>query len=356
MSKKIDSIKMDFAALAERWLVSIAQGLKESTLTHYDYTLHRYILPVFGKLKLSSIDEQRLEHGMLEVIAPQDGSHKPLGASSARECLTMLRRICKYAAHLRLMRPVEVMIKLPQFEQDQTKPFSTQEQKTVQSFVLSHPTPRKVGLLLQMQLGLRIGEVCGLQWSDFDLEADVLTIRRTVSRIYCREGHTKVVIQTPKTRSSGRDIPLPKELVALLRQLRLDFRHLRGLRGDGFVYRVGLLARQRPALGLFVRNVRAAAQPRDRRVGFILVAEKFLDRLDFLREQVIALLERHVDIRAALLDLHREAAQPVVNRNISDDGGERRASGYHVRLHSEIVLLRRPQSAARRHNYTTGPA
>ena len=220
MSKKIDSVKMDFAALAERWLVSIAQGLKESTLTHYDYTLHRYILPVFGKLKLSSIDEQRLEHGMLEVIAPQDGSHKPLGASSARECLTMLRRICKYAAHLRLMRPVEVMIKLPQFEQDQTKPFSTQEQKTVQSFVLSHPTPRKVGLLLQMQLGLRIGEVCGLQWSDFDLEADVLTIRRTVSRIYCREGHTKVVIQTPKTRSSGRDIPLPKELVALLRQLR----------------------------------------------------------------------------------------------------------------------------------------
>ena len=75
-----------------------------------------------------------------------------------------------------------------------------------------------------------------------------------------------------------------------------------------------------------------------------------------LLEQVVALLERHVDIRAALLDLHRKAAQPVVNRNISDDGGERRASGYHVRLHSEIVLLRRPQSAARRHNYTTGPA
>ena len=142
----------------------------------------------------------------------------------------------------------------------------------------------------------------------------------------------------------------------LLRQLRLDFRHLRGLRGDGFVYRVGLLARQRPALLRLVRNVRAAAQPRDRRVGFILVAEKFLDRLDFLREQVVALLERHVDVRAALLDLHREAAQPVVNRNISDDCGERRASRYHVRLHREIVLLRRPQCAARRHNYTTGPA
>ena len=76
----------------------------------------------------------------------------------------MLRRICKYAAHLHLMRTVEVFVKLPQMESCQTKPFSAQEQAALREFVLAPPTPRKVGLLLQMQLGLRIGEVCGLQW------------------------------------------------------------------------------------------------------------------------------------------------------------------------------------------------
>ena len=219
MSKKVDKIKLNFSALAEQWLASVSHGVKESTLAHYDYTLQRYLLPVFGAWKVHGLDEQRLEQGMLEVISPKSGNHKPLGASSARECLSILRRICKYAAHLRLMRPVEILVKLPQFERVQTKPLSVQEQACLRDFVLEHPTTRKAGLLLQMQLGLRIGEVCGLQWGDFDLSAGVLTIRRTVSRIYCRDGHTKVLIQTPKTRSSGREIPIPQELFTLLQRL-----------------------------------------------------------------------------------------------------------------------------------------
>ena len=219
MSKKVDKIKLDFSALAEQWLASVSHGVKESTLAHYDYTLQRYLLPVFGAWKVHGLDEQRLEQGMLEVISPKSGNHKPLGASSTRECLSILRRICKYAAHLRLMRPVEILVKLPQFERVQTKPLSVQEQACLRDFVLEHPTTRKAGLLLQMQLGLRIGEVCGLQWGDFDLSAGVLTIRRTVSRIYCRDGHTKVLIQTPKTRSSGREIPIPQELFTLLQRL-----------------------------------------------------------------------------------------------------------------------------------------
>lgn len=212
--------RMTFAQLAEQWLHSVSQGIKESTLAHYQYTLHRYLLPVFGKYSLQVLDTQRLEMGLLQVISPVDGSHMPLGSSSSRECLTMLRRICKYGAHLCLMRPVEIILKLPQLEQKRIKPLSTQEQTAIQAFVLQSPTARKVGLLLQMQLGLRIGEVCGLQWGDFDFKAGTLTIRRTVSRIYYCVGKTKLVVQTPKTKSSGREIPIPRELITVLRTLR----------------------------------------------------------------------------------------------------------------------------------------
>lgn len=212
--------KMTFAELSAQWMLSVSHGVKESTLAHYRYTLSRYILPVFGECNLQMLNLQKLETGILQVIFPADGSHMPLGASSARECLTLLRRICKYAAHLHLMRPVEILIKLPPLEQNHTKPLSAQEQAAVQAFVMKQPTARKVGLLLQMQLGLRIGEVCGLQWGDFDFKGRTLTIRRTVSRIYCGEGKTKIVVQTPKTKSSGREIPIPLELIGLLRSLR----------------------------------------------------------------------------------------------------------------------------------------
>lgn len=211
-----------FEELAIQWLTSISVSLKESTLSHYDYTLNRYILPIFGRLQIKSLDEQTLEQGMLQVISPADHRHRPLGTSSARECLTILRRICKYAAHLRLIRPMEICVCLPQSKNNKIQPLSKEEQASVETFVRKSPTARKVGLLLTMQLGLRIGEVCGLQWGDFDLKAGTLTVQRTVSRISTRDGHTKVVIQSPKTKSSRRKIPIPRNLVQILKSLKGD--------------------------------------------------------------------------------------------------------------------------------------
>ena len=197
-------------------------GFQESTLSHYHYTLHRYLMPVLEDVKVQSFTEQLLEQRMLWVIAPPDRSHQPLGAASAGECLGMLRRICKYAAHLRLIRPLDVCVHLPQAKSARVQPLSQEEQSAIKAFVLKAPTARKAGLMLQMQLGLRIGEVCGLQWGDFDLKAGTLTVQRTVSRISTRDGHTKVVIQSPKTRSSRREVPIPRNLIKMLQGLRGD--------------------------------------------------------------------------------------------------------------------------------------
>ena len=187
------------------------------------YTLRHYLLPVFGCFKASTLDEKTLEQGLLEVITPTSGMQKPLGTTMAQECLSMLRRICKYAAHLHLIRPLEISVKLPQKKSKAVRPFTADEQKKLQAFVMDSPTPRKVGLLLGFQLGLRIGEICGLKWGDFDLSVGIVTIQRTVSRISCGDGHTKVVVQSPKTENSNREIPLPKSLIRVLKQLSKNF-------------------------------------------------------------------------------------------------------------------------------------
>lgn len=211
---------MCFSELAELWLTSFSQSVKESTLAHYQYTLHKYILPVLGGLTVASLNEAALERLFLKILSPDDGSHKPLGASSAQECLGMLRRILKYAARLRLMPPIELCIRLPRSKKAEPKPLTQAEQNGLRAFLLDSPTPRKVGMLLQMELGLRIGEVCGLKWSDFDFQNNTLTVRRTVCRICCGNGHTKLVVQTPKTQKSARELPLPKQLLTLLKKLK----------------------------------------------------------------------------------------------------------------------------------------
>ena len=211
---------LTFEALTEVWLQSVRNGVKESTYAHYSYTLHKYLLPVLGKALVASLDESFLEQSMQQIITPADAAHKPLGNSSARECLSMLRRICKYAAHLRLIRPMALEVALPKTVDKTSVPLSPAEQKQLYKHVQENPTPRKIGLLLGLELGLRIGEICGLQWGDFDLKLGTLKIERTVCRISCGNEHTKVVIQTPKTRTSRREIPIPKYLLMMLKKLR----------------------------------------------------------------------------------------------------------------------------------------
>ena len=144
---------LTFEVLAEVWLYSLKNAIKESAYAHYSYTLHKYLLPVLSKVPVASLNESFLEQAMQQIITPTDAAHKPLGNSSARECLSMLRRICKYAAHLRLIRPMELEVALPKSIDKISAPLSPAEQQRLYQYVQENPTPRKIGLLLGLELG-----------------------------------------------------------------------------------------------------------------------------------------------------------------------------------------------------------
>jgi integrase len=62
-----------------------------------------------------------------------------------------------------------------------------------------------------MAVGLRLGELLGLTWTDVDGQRSTVTVRRTLQR-YGGEFH----LDEPKTRRSTRIIPLPAALTSLL--------------------------------------------------------------------------------------------------------------------------------------------
>jgi integrase len=67
---------------------------------------------------------------------------------------------------------------------------------------------------------MRIGEICALRWSDINIETGTISINHTIERIYIIEGekrHTKLVMSTPKTKNSIREIPMNQELLDLVR-------------------------------------------------------------------------------------------------------------------------------------------
>ena len=143
---------------------------------------------MLGPYHVQDLSECILENSLLKIITPVDQNHKTLGNAMGKECLTLVRRICCYAVHLHIMRPIEIGLKLPAVNPSNASVLNNLEQKSVCAYVRSSPTPRRLGMLLMMLMGPRIGEVCGLQWGDFDLQNGVLSVRRAVKKIYMEPG------------------------------------------------------------------------------------------------------------------------------------------------------------------------
>ena len=60
---------LTFEALAEVWLHSLQNSIKESTYAHYSYTLHKYLLPILSKVPVASLDENFLERITLDELS-----------------------------------------------------------------------------------------------------------------------------------------------------------------------------------------------------------------------------------------------------------------------------------------------
>jgi integrase len=74
---------------------------------------------------------------------------------------------------------------------------------------------------MALLLGMRIGELFALRWSDIDMENAVVKIRRTVSYMKNHAtGHYEFIVSSPKTEAGERSIYLPADLVVLLRMHR----------------------------------------------------------------------------------------------------------------------------------------
>ena len=98
--------------------------------------------------------------------------------------------------------------------------------KKILDYIRQNFTFRNLGIYICLTTGLRIGEVCALRWSDIDEISGTINVQRTIERIYIIEGgkrHTELIINTPKTQNSCREIPMSKELLALVKPLKKVF-------------------------------------------------------------------------------------------------------------------------------------
>ena len=101
--------------------------------------------------------------------------------------------------------------------------FSIGQQKKILNYIKAHFNFKNLGILICFNTGMRIGEICALTWNDIDIQNETIHIHKTLQRIYIFEKtkkQTKLILDTPKTKNSIRDIPILPELLSLLRSIK----------------------------------------------------------------------------------------------------------------------------------------
>lgn len=89
-------------------------------------------------------------------------------------------------------------------DQQGNKVLTVAHHKKILDFIKQNFTFRNLGIYISLTTSLRIGEICGLKWSDINTDNGTITVNRTIERIYIVEGkrkHTELVINTPKTKT-----------------------------------------------------------------------------------------------------------------------------------------------------------
>lgn len=198
------------------WKEDKKQYVKKSTFSAYSLLVENHLLPAFGEMC-------HLEEGIVQEFVFEKLKNG-LSQKSIKDILIVLKMILKYGVKNKLIDYSQIEIKFPtERERHDIEILSKGNHKKIINHIREHFTFRNLGIYICLSTGLRIGEICALRWKDINMESGVISIKQTIQRIYLideSERRTELILDTPKTKNSIRDIPMTRDLIKLLKPLK----------------------------------------------------------------------------------------------------------------------------------------
>ncbi|WP_326688934.1 site-specific integrase [Streptomyces sp. NBC_01795] len=210
------------------WVENIAApSVSENTIDGYRVAVYHHLIPGLGAHRLEKLEPEHLERFYKKMR--EGGS----SAGTAHQAHRTIRTALNEASRRRhiTVNPATIA-KAPKLEEEEVEPYSIEEVQHLLTEAGKHRNAAR--WVIALTLGLRQGEVLGLQWSDVDFEASVIRVRR--GRLRPRYQHgcgdhcgrkpgycpKKVSIRretkNTKSRAGRRPIGVPEELMKLLHQ------------------------------------------------------------------------------------------------------------------------------------------
>lgn len=224
------------------WLENNRLKIKEQTYCKYKRLISTHIIPELGHIKIPDLTSSVINRFLYEkTLNGRLDKKGGLSSSIVRTISYIINASIKSASNKGFdFYDICGNISKPHIQKKELSVLSVKEQKTLEKYITDNIDNKKIGVLLSLYAGLRIGEVCALKWEDIDLEEKTINVRHTVLRIenqdsQTREKKTRLVLSETKTLSSNRRIPICEPLVNALKTIRKND-ELYVLKGNSYPY------------------------------------------------------------------------------------------------------------------------
>ena len=200
------------------WLENyIKPSSKERTYIRYGQLIRTHIAPKIGETDVNDLTPIALQSFVTELLnGGNKKTGKGLSANTVNAIISVMQNSLRTAHLLGYAKEYTAnMIKRPKLKERKIECFTLAEQKKIETAVFENKKTKLFGIVLCLYSGLRIGELIALQWKDIDLAKGLLTVSRS-----CHDTSGGIVFDEPKTATSRRIIPLPKQLLPRLKGIK----------------------------------------------------------------------------------------------------------------------------------------
>ena len=214
---------MKYSEWLQEWMSNYVQTTaKQKTAIKYTGIISNQICPKFGNEDMENLTTINLQKFITELLTSGNSvSGKGLSSSAVNSVITVLHSSLSTAYDLGLIpNNPAIKLKRPKSTERKTECFSMEEQKKIEKAVTESKHGYMFGIVICLYTGLRIGELLALEWGDIDFSNGILTVAKTCFDGKNKNGVFGRIISYPKTESSHRAIPIPKQLTPMLRELK----------------------------------------------------------------------------------------------------------------------------------------
>ncbi len=203
-----------FSELLNEWLLSQKETLKAGTYYSYQSRITSMIEPILGNKNIFKMASEDITDFASEL------QEKGLSAKTVKLAITVVRNAVLYGMeHYGTSDIMPNNLSLPKQKAVERNPLTPEEQRRFIDYAMTHNVRVNLCMLLVLMTGIKVGELCGLQWYDVDFRRSSLHIHQIIYRTSRPKSENHEPALVLQECEEPREIPVPSALMAELKKL-----------------------------------------------------------------------------------------------------------------------------------------